>query len=77
MPENTADPKNQQTSVGVHHWSAYQSAQNFRKPEQFIPERWLGDEEFADDDRSALQAFSLGPRNCLGKVRRAALERCL
>jgi cytochrome P450 len=32
-----------------------------------VPERWLGDEIYKDDDRQAMQAFSYGPRNCLGQ----------
>ncbi|KIW03818.1 uncharacterized protein PV09_05118 [Verruconis gallopava] len=41
----------------------------FADPASFRPERWLPDapREFADDVRSALQPFSHGPRNCLGK----------
>ena len=34
----------------------------------FAPERWLGDNRFANDDLAACQPFSLGPRGCLGKV---------
>lgn len=56
------------TTVGVNHWSAYRSKDNFRNPDQFIPERWLGDQVYADDQRAALQPFHIGPRNCIGKT---------
>lgn len=57
------------TTVGVHQWSAYRSEQNFYKPEQFLPERWLPDapEAFANDQRDVLQPFHIGPRGCLGR----------
>ena len=55
------------TSVGVNQWAANQSAEHFRDPEKFIPERWLDDEHYAGDDKEARQPFSLGPRNCIGK----------
>ncbi|KAJ5930554.1 hypothetical protein N7466_006047 [Penicillium verhagenii] len=55
VPENT--------TVSTHHYASYRSAANFALPEQFIPERWLGnDERFNNDKRDALQPFSLGPR---------------
>ncbi|CAP79884.1 Pc12g02570 [Penicillium rubens Wisconsin 54-1255] len=54
------------TSVSVHHWATYRNARNFRLPDQFIPERWIGD-EFASDNKAAFQPFSFGPRNCIGK----------
>ncbi|CAI7657147.1 unnamed protein product [Penicillium discolor] len=54
------------TTLSVHHWATYRSAQNFRLPNQFIPERWIGD-EFATDNKAAFQPFSFGPRNCIGK----------
>ncbi|KAK6066567.1 cytochrome P450 [Seiridium cupressi] len=41
--------------------------EHFKDPESFIPERWLGDPRFASDRRQAIQAFSWGPRNCIGK----------
>ena len=66
--KENADNLPPKTSVGVHPWSAYQSATNFRNPQEFAPERWLGDPHYANDDRAACQPFLLGPRGCLGKV---------
>ena len=45
------------------------SATNFHRPRDFVPERWLDDAppEFANDDRAALQPFSVGTRNCIGR----------
>lgn len=57
-----------QTVVGVSQWVASQSKDNFRDPEKFIPERWLDDPLYADDQRAALQPFSTGPRNCIGRT---------
>jgi cytochrome P450 len=54
-------------SVGVNHWATYQSTANFRNPGTFVPERFLGDPEYANDNFAALQPFSTGPRNCIGK----------
>ncbi|OQE10623.1 hypothetical protein PENFLA_c085G05602 [Penicillium flavigenum] len=54
------------TALSVHHWATYRNARNFRLPDQFIPERWIGD-EFASDNKAAFQPFSFGPRNCIGK----------
>ncbi|KAL0933951.1 benzoate 4-monooxygenase cytochrome P450 [Colletotrichum truncatum] len=61
------------TRVGVHQSSAGLSISNFTQPEKFIPERWLPqvfqDESspFYADKRNAIQPFSYGPRNCIGK----------
>lgn len=57
-----------QTVVGISQWAANQSKDNFRDPDRFIPERWLGDPLYADDQRAALQPFSTGPRNCIGRT---------
>jgi hypothetical protein len=38
---------------------------------KFVPQRWLGDKRYADDDREAFHPFSLGVRGCLGKVRKS------
>lgn len=61
------------TVVSVHQLSTYKLEQNFKDPEKFAPERWLGDPRYADDDQSALEPFSIGPRNCLGKVSALAI----
>jgi cytochrome P450 len=55
------------TSVSIARWSASRSASNFMRPDEFIPERWLEEEEFKVDDRKMLQPFSVGPRNCIGR----------
>ncbi|KAL4861251.1 hypothetical protein BDV12DRAFT_208241 [Aspergillus spectabilis] len=54
------------TALSVNHWATYHDPQNFKRPDEFIPERWV-DDEFASDNKAALQPFSFGPRNCLGK----------
>ncbi|KAK5129082.1 hypothetical protein LTR08_003926 [Meristemomyces frigidus] len=55
------------TVVGVNHMGVYRSKAHFKYPNEFHPERWLGDPEFSDDHLDALEVFSTGPRNCLGK----------
>ena len=54
------------TAVGVATWAAARSGKNWREPDKFLPERWLG-EGFPEDDRRSMQPFILGPRVCLGK----------
>ncbi|MCJ1430519.1 hypothetical protein MMC29_008437 [Sticta canariensis] len=55
------------TAIGINHWSTYMAEHNFRDPKNFVPERWLGDCRFINDDKKSFQPFSFGPRNCLGK----------
>ena len=55
------------TSLAVSSWPTAHSERNFKDPDAFIPERWMGDPRFADDKLSAVQPFSFGPRVCLGK----------
>jgi cytochrome P450 len=65
------------TIVGVYQWAAYSSTRNFTDPEKFVPERWVREEEFEKEGlgrykkdmerRGVVKAFSVGPRNCLGK----------
>lgn len=54
-------------AVGVNGYAATLSEANFTKADEFHPSRWLGDPSFERDDKKAHQAFSTGPRNCLGK----------
>ncbi|KAH6639942.1 cytochrome P450 [Truncatella angustata] len=54
------------TRVSVHQFATYHSPANFRDPDSFVPERWLGDPEYEGDNRDSHQPFSVGPRNCLG-----------
>jgi cytochrome P450 len=55
------------TDVHVPHFAASRSPSNFRDPDSFVPERWMGDERYARDNHNAYQPFSLGPRNCMGR----------
>lgn len=43
------------------------STRNFKDPDTYVPERWLGDEQYKDDIRDVVNPFSFGPRNCVGK----------
>jgi cytochrome P450 len=54
-------------SVSVHHLATYRSTSNFLNSQSFIPERFLGDPKYANDNFAALQPFSTGPRNCIGR----------
>ncbi|KAJ5601665.1 hypothetical protein N7510_011199 [Penicillium lagena] len=53
--------------VGVNQLSANMSSKHFVRPESFLPTRWLGGDEFSNDNRRARMPFSYGPRNCAGK----------
>jgi cytochrome P450 len=55
--------------VGVNQYAAFHSPLNFNRPEEFIPERFLSssDDEWKNDQRDALQPFSFGLRNCVGR----------
>lgn len=50
MPEDTR--------VFCHHYSMYHLSSNFKNPESFVPERWLGAPEYSDDVQDAHQPFS-------------------
>lgn len=56
-----------QTSVYVSQHATNHSTRNYTSPELYVPERWLGDVRYKDDNRASLNPFSFGPRNCLGK----------
>lgn len=55
------------TRIGIAQYPAYHSARNFKNPNVYKPERFLGDREYEDDKRSVIQPFSVGPRNCIGQ----------
>ncbi|OTB09038.1 hypothetical protein M426DRAFT_316328 [Hypoxylon sp. CI-4A] len=55
------------TTVSVSQYAAYHSERNFKDPDVFDPERWLGNPKYADDKKSGFQPFSFGPRSCLGR----------
>ncbi|KAI1750503.1 cytochrome P450 [Xylaria castorea] len=52
--------------VSVHQTATYRSPANFRNPDEFVPERWLGDLSYKEDIREAHQPFGVGTRNCIG-----------
>lgn len=47
-------------------WGATHSERNFKEPYKFLPERCL-DKENSTDKFGASNAFSLGPRGCIGR----------
>lgn len=55
------------TGVICNQYAAYRSSRNFKDPNTFTPERWLGDDRYESDQRQILQPFAMGPRNCIGK----------
>ncbi|KAK0622230.1 Cytochrome P450 monooxygenase rdc4 [Lasiodiplodia hormozganensis] len=55
------------TRVGVTQFAAFHSPLNFKDPNSFVPERWLPGTGYDSDKKDAMQPFSVGPRNCLGK----------
>ncbi|KAF5011171.1 hypothetical protein FDECE_2696 [Fusarium decemcellulare] len=57
----------EKTVVVVSHWATFRSENNFRDADKYVPERWLDDPQYAGDSKDALQPFSYGPRNCIGR----------
>ncbi|KAJ9660480.1 hypothetical protein H2201_006902 [Coniosporium apollinis] len=55
------------TSVAVQQYASCRLESNFSRADEFLPQRWLGDSEFAKDARVISQPFSLGPRSCIGR----------
>ena len=59
------------TMVHMCMFAAFHLSSNFKRPEEFLPERWSTEGmegEFKEDKRDVCQPFSVGPRNCIGKV---------
>ncbi|TQS34603.1 hypothetical protein Golomagni_05006 [Golovinomyces magnicellulatus] len=59
------------TTVSIPILTANTSPLNWADPMKFVPERWYKDERcperYRSDKRKAMQPFSQGPRNCIGK----------
>ncbi|KAK2000869.1 isotrichodermin C-15 hydroxylase [Colletotrichum falcatum] len=55
------------TLVEIQQWSSNHSPENWTRPWDFRPERFLEGGKAEHNRLEALQAFSIGPRNCLGK----------
>lgn len=54
--------------MGMAQYAVFRSPFNFKDPDSFIPERWAEDnDKYASDKKEALQPFSYGPRNCIGR----------
>jgi cytochrome P450 len=68
-PRGGAEVRGQQLPggviVSVPQLATYRSAENFYRPLEFLPERWLPDapKEFQNDDKAAFQPFSQGEYN--------------
>lgn len=61
------------TSVSLQYWSLFRDPSCFHDATSFIPERWLpaatrSDSPYVNDQRHAVQAFSVGPRICMGRL---------
>ncbi|KAK4627038.1 Cytochrome P450 monooxygenase sthF [Fulvia fulva] len=56
------------TVLSLHHRVIYRGEHSWRRPDEFLPERWLSEgktSEFANDRRDGFYPFSYGPRSCL------------
>ncbi|RYP44053.1 hypothetical protein DL768_009447 [Monosporascus sp. mg162] len=59
IPENTV--------VAVWHWAISRDPNFWSEPHTFHPERFMGDPKFKNDHLDAMQPFSYGPRDCIGR----------
>ena len=60
-----------QTYISIGQWYMGRSERFFDSPMEFRPERWLEADSKDISGRpieDVLKPFSLGPRNCLGKL---------
>ncbi|KAI3321925.1 putative cytochrome P450 monooxygenase [Xylariaceae sp. AK1471] len=57
----------QGTVVSVFQWAINNDEHFWNEPKNFAPERWMGDPKYKNDQLDAMQAFSVGPRNCIGR----------
>jgi cytochrome P450 len=58
-------PPNTVLTIPQH--AMYTHAENFKRPTEYIPQRWLGDSDFDTDEKQCVQPFSVGSRDCVGK----------
>ncbi|KAL7894093.1 cytochrome P450 [Trichoderma sp. SZMC 28014] len=55
------------THVDIWFWTAFHFPAYWTQPEEFIPERWLGDSRFENDEKKIFTPFSVGSRGCIAK----------
>ncbi|KAH6647193.1 cytochrome P450 [Truncatella angustata] len=55
------------TVTAVWQWAINHDPNHWTKPMEFHPERFLNDPIFKGDKLDAMQPFSMGPRNCIGR----------
>ncbi|KAI0392849.1 putative cytochrome P450 monooxygenase [Xylariaceae sp. FL0594] len=55
------------TVVSIYQWAINNDPRLWTEPSKYAPERWLGAPRYQTDQLDAMQAFSVGPRNCLGR----------
>jgi cytochrome P450 len=55
------------TIVSVWQWAINHDPRFWTDPWEFRPERFLGEARYENDRLDAMQPFSTGPRNCIGK----------
>lgn len=55
------------TMVAASQYAMNHCSRNFSDSFSFKPERFLQPENFPSDNFDALQPFSCGPRNCIGR----------
>ncbi|KAI0005263.1 isotrichodermin C-15 hydroxylase [Xylariaceae sp. FL0662B] len=55
------------TVVGIWSWAVYRSPTLWTDPDEFHPERFLGEPRYANDARDAFKPFFTGSRDCIGQ----------
>ncbi|KAI1153499.1 cytochrome P450 [Nemania diffusa] len=55
------------TIVSVFQYAVNHDERYWTDPYGFAPERWMGDLKYKGDTLDAMQSFSVGPRNCIGR----------
>lgn len=55
------------TIIGIPQFAINHCPELWTDPMEFKPERFLGDQKYANDKIDSMQPFSIGPRNCVGK----------